>query len=289
MQPTLLITGATGTVGARVLQRLAGTRDALRVFVRDPAKLDRCLAARLEVVTGDLSDVVALERALAAVTRLFVLTKPGPGQAGMERAIFACARRARVEGVVRVSVIGADPASASSVRRWHGEAERALAESGIPHALLRCNFFMQNLLAFARGIAAKSAFALPAGEARISMIDAADIADAAAAALISHDPVRGTFDLTGPESLSFAEVARALSQAAGRQIAYRDSSLDAFRERLVSGGQPAWYAQAMAELYEDFRAGINAPVARDIERLAGRPARSFIEFARAHARAWTGE
>ena len=96
----------------------------------------------------------------------------------------------------------------------------------------------------------------------------------------------GTLTLTGPDAPSFAEVARLIGEAAGKAVSYQPGEGAAFHARLLAAGHPAWYADAMLGLYDDFRAGLNAPVSPDIATVLGRPPRSVAAFAGEFAARW---
>jgi uncharacterized protein YbjT (DUF2867 family) len=284
----ILVVGATGTVGAALVAALRGQGTAVRALVRDPGKLADGALPGVDVARGDLRDAATLADALAGARAAFLLTKPHPDQAALEQGFVAAARAAGCAHVVRLSVLAADPAAASPVRRWHGAADAALRASGLAATILRPNFFMQNMLMFARAIAGRGSFSLPAAAAAVSLIDVRDIAEVAAALLTGRHPAGGVHALTGPQALDFAAVARAIGDAAGRPVAYVPGDPAAFRDRLTAAGQPAWYAEAMAALYDDFRAGLNAPVSPAVDAILGRPPREFAAFARDHAARWRG-
>lgn len=276
----ILVTGATGTVGGALCGALAALKlpheNSVRILARDPAKLPPHV--EFHVARGAYDDPAALDRALDGVTALFLLTKPRPEQPALERSIAAAARRHGVRRLVRLSVMAADAGSSSPVRRWHGESEAAVADSGIPLANLRANFFMQNFKGFARGIAAKGVFSVPAGEARVSMVDVRDIADCAAVLLTEPAMRAGDFTLTGPRSLSFDEVAALAGAARGAPVVYRPSEIPDFIARMISAGTPQWLAEALGALYRDFQDGVNGPIDSSVEKLTGRPARSLETY-----------
>ena len=109
-----------------------------------------------------------------------------------------------------------------------------------------------------------------------------DLADVAATVLTTPGHAGKAYTLTGPQSLSFNEVAATLSRAAGRPIAYVPVSMDAFRQTFVAAGAPRWLVDAIADLYASFLAGDNAPVADGVQRVTGRSPRSLEQFARDH-------
>jgi uncharacterized protein YbjT (DUF2867 family) len=152
---------------------------------------------------------------------------------------------------------------------------------------LRPNLFMQGLLLFRDSIAKQGRFFAPASNARISAVDVRDIA-AAAAALTESGHEGKIYTLTGPEALTHAEMAEGLSQALGKPIAFVDVPPDALRETLTTMGVPAWQAEGLVEDYAHYRRGEAAVVEPGVEAATGQPPRTFAEFARDYANAFTG-
>ena len=145
--------------------------------------------------------------------------------------------------------------------------------------IVRPNLFLQNIPESAiPSIDASGAFYVNAGEARISIVDTRDVG--AAAAVVLTEP--GHADATGPEALSYTDVAGKLSRAPGRQITYVDAPDEAVRDGLLGTGLNAWFAGALVGLYQDYRRsgtdGYAAQVTDTVERLTGRPARSLDDL-----------
>jgi uncharacterized protein YbjT (DUF2867 family) len=184
-----------------------------------------------------------------------------------------------VRRIVRHSMCLADTGR-DMLSRWHREAEAIVAGSGLACTILRPNSFMQNFVTiYGPSIRGQDRFRLPLGAAAMSSVDVRDVAAAATAALI--DEVDGdVFTLTGPQALTGTEMAAVLSDVTGRRIAYADEPEDAGRaprdeaERVVG--------VALSEFGEEMRAGRLATVTSDVERLTGRPAIAFDQFARDH-------
>jgi uncharacterized protein YbjT (DUF2867 family) len=135
---------------------------------------------------------------------------------------------------------------------------------------------MQNLPAMVRGGAIHTA----AGDGRVAMIDARDIAAVAVAALTTPGHEGKTYTLTGPEALSFDDVARNLSQQSGKQIQHVRVSVDDVRTALESAGMAAWFADDMARLHAMLAAGYEDLVTDDVRAVTGSPARTLAQFAR---------
>ncbi|HEY4724557.1 MAG TPA: SDR family oxidoreductase, partial [Actinomycetota bacterium] len=210
----ILVIGATGTVGSEVVRQLVATGERPRALVRDPAAARQRLGEEVEHVVGDLDRPETIAAALAGVDRVFLLTTQSSRQPEWERAVIGAAARAGVGQLVKLSVFRADEQSPLQVARQHGQAERVLAQSGLAATILRPVFFMQNLLAMVHD----AAIATAAGDGRVAMVDARDIAAVAVATLTGGGHAGKTYTLTGPEALSFYQVASILSRQTGRPL-----------------------------------------------------------------------
>jgi uncharacterized protein YbjT (DUF2867 family) len=272
----ILVTGATGTIGSEVVGQLLAADERPRAFVRDPDKARQLLGERVERVVGDLNRPETIEAALAGVDRLFLLTTQSSRQPDWERTVIAAAARAGVAHVVKLSVFRADERSPLQFARQHRQAERALERSGLAWTMVRPVFLMQNLRAMVRGGAIYTA----AGDGRVAMIDARDIAAVAVAALTTPGHEGKIYTLTGPEALTFDDVANTLSQRPGMQIRHVRVSVDDVRTALESAGVAAWFADDMARLHATLAAGYEDLVTDDVRAVTGRPARTLAQFVR---------
>jgi uncharacterized protein YbjT (DUF2867 family) len=285
----ILLTGATGTTGRDIVKELRGAgAGRVRVLARDAGRAEFVREAGFEVVEGDFEKPETLDAALAGVERALLLTPPSPRTFELQRDFIEAAKRAGVRHVVKVSAIGADPSGPEGFGKWHGQAEEALKASGLGWTMLQPNFFMQNLLGQARQIASTGAIYQATGDGRASLIDTRDIAAVAARALTEEGHEGKSYLLTGPEALSYRDVAERLSAALGRQINYVPLTPEQFREGARAQGLPDWLLDALERLNELFASGRAAAVSEDVERVTGRPARTFDEFARDHAAVFKG-
>lgn len=275
----ILVIGATGTVGSEVVRQLVATGERPRALVRDPATARQRLGDQVEHVVGDLDRPETIAAALAGVDRVFLLTTQSSRQPEWERAVIGAAARTGVGQLVKLSVFRADEQSPLQVARQHGQAERVLAQSGLAATILRPVFFMQNLLAMVHD----GAIATAAGDGRVAMVDARDIAAVAVATLTGGGHAGKTYTLTGPEALSFYQVASILSRQTGRPLRHVRVPPDKVRVALQGRGVAAWYADDMAKLHSMLAVGYEEVVTDDIHRVTGRPPRTLAQFAGDHA------
>lgn len=286
----ILVTGANGTVGREVVRQLAAAGVPVRAMVRKPSQPDGRQSPQVEEVLGDFNRAETLDAALAGVDHAYLLPPNNPDQSRQERAFIEAARRAGVQHVVKQSALGAEePDSPVSFLHAHHAAEEFLRASGVPFTILRPGTFMQNMLASAPTIQAQNRFFMPVGDARISHVDARDIAAVAVEALTKPGHAGKTYTITGPAALTYGEVADALSQALGRTITYVPVAPREWRDNLVSAGADPWFADAMVTLLERVIVPRGTEITDTVETVAGRQPITFAQFARDHADAFRGD
>lgn len=280
---TILVIGATGTIGQQVVTQLVGRGASVRALVRDPARA--VFPPQVEVVQGDLLDPDTLRPALAGVSTLFLLNAVVPDEFTQALITLNLAREAGVERLVYLSVIHSD--RYVNVPHFAGKygVERMIEALGFSATILRPAYFMNNDLAIRDVVTGYGVYPTPIGATGLAMIDARDIGEIAAIELIHRD--RATrpmpterIDLVGPDTLTGADAAAIWSEVLGRPIAYGGDDTAAF-ERTLRGFMPAWMAYDMRLMADRFASdGMLAQpgaVQRLSERL-GRPLRSYRDF-----------
>ena len=279
----ILVTTA-GKVGAETVRLLRQQGIPVRVLVRDPRKAAALAEMGAEIAEGDLEAPPTVDEALAGVTTVVLVSPAVPAQ---ELNVVRSAARAGVTHIVKVT----SKASADSPiarRRGQAEIEAGLTASGLGHTLLRSNAYMQNFLALAPAIARTGSFGSSAGAGRVGLIDARDVGAVAAAVAASPATHAGmTYWLTGPDLISYADVAAVLSTALGRPITYRELSFEDDREAMIRAGVPEPLAEMNAQAFGLIAAGDAAWLSEDVPSLLGRPARSFARFAADYAAAFS--
>ena len=280
----MILVTTSGKVGSEAARLLAMRKVPVRVLVRDAQKAKALADAGAEIAVGDLAVPATIDEAMDGVTSVVLVSPAVPAQ---ELNVVASAARARVGHVVKAS----SKASADSPiarRRWQAEIEAGLAASGVPHTLLRSNAYMQNVLALAPAIARTSSFGSSAGTGRIGMVDARDVAAVAASIAASPAPHAGkTYWLTGPELISYYDVAAALSALLGRIITYRELAFGQDKDAMIRAGIPEQIAEMNAQAADLTADGDAAWITDDVTSLLHRPARSFKGFAADFANAFS--
>lgn len=286
--PTVLVTGATGTIGQRLVQRLANSGTPVRALVRNPTKAKADLPANIECIRGNLDDPDSVAAALRGVGRAVLITPGAPKLHEREARFIAAAKKARLRFLIKLSVINAHPASANAFGRWHARSELALVESGLPFAIVQSNFFMQNLLGSAPTVRAEGAIYGATGAGRASHVDAADVAEVIASLLLS--PLResaGTVHIvTGPEALTLADIADRIAAAIGRPVRAVELPENQFRAAMCDAGAPAWLTDATFELQSMARRGEASMITDTVRRIGGKEPTLLIDWATANAPAF---
>ncbi len=277
----ILVIGGHSKIGAALIGELLDRGQQVRALVR--AGEPGGIPAPAQTVTGDLADEGSLVTAMEGAEKVFLLSSPHPEAVSWHRNAIDAARRTDVRLVVRSSILGADKDSPAEFISAHTACDRYLEGSGLPCVIVRPNLFLQNIPeSTIPAIDASGNFYVNAGAARISMVDTRDIAAVAAVALTEPGHAGAHYDVTGPEALSYADVAAGLTRAMRRQVAYVDVPDDAVRQALLGAGLNEWFASALVGLYQDYRRsgadGYAAQVTGTVQRLTGRPPRSLADL-----------
>lgn len=281
---TILITGATGTVGRHVIRHLVQRGAQVRALVRDPGKAD--LPEGVEIAQGDLLDVDALRQAFQGVSTLFLLNAVVADEFTQALIALNVAREVGVRRVVYLSVIHSD--RYVNVPHFAGKfgVERMIEQMGFEATILRPAYFMDNDLTVQAAISGYGIYPMPIGSKGLAMIDTRDIGEIAAIALLARDrapdgAASTRLNLVGPDTLTGADVAGLWSDVLGRTIAYGGDDTVGF-EQTLRQFMPAWMAYDMRQMAERFLSDGMVPDAGDVARLTqllGRPLRSYRAFA----------
>ena len=285
-EPNLLVSGATGMIGGLLADTLVSRNVPFRAMVRAKDKADK-LTGRpgVTVVPGDFDDPKSLEHALEGVERAFLLTNSSERTEGQQKAFVEAARKAGVRHVVKLSQFAAREDSPVRFLRYHAAVEQALRDSGVGWTFLRPNLILQAYLPFAPMIE-KGLLQAPIGDARVSVVDARDIAAVAAEALTGKGHEGKTYTITGPQAASHAEIAAALGGVAGHDVRFESLPPQTFEDALKGMGMPEWQAEGLVEDYAHYDRDEAAAVSSDVERVTGKGPRSLDDFARDYAAAF---
>jgi uncharacterized protein YbjT (DUF2867 family) len=292
MVDTILVTGATGTVGSEVIKQLLSSpltsNFNIKAAVHSQESAKRVAAERrVKPVQIDYNKPDTIVTAFKDIDRLFLLT---PFQSNMvelsSNLVNVAKKTGVVKHIVKLSVMGADADPGIAGGRLHRKAENIIEESGISYTFLRPNFFMQNFINFfSQTIKEQDAFYVPAGDGKVSFVDVRDIAGVAVQALLNESKHgQKAYNSTGPNAISYTQAAEILSNEVGRKIKYLDISEDQAREGMKAIGMDEWFINSMMELFSITRAGYVSDVSPAIEEVTGKKPITFSEFAKDYSR-----
>jgi uncharacterized protein YbjT (DUF2867 family) len=269
-----LVTGATGRVGRHVVASLAEAGHGVRALVRDAGAA--ALPGGVEAVQGDLTSPGAVERAAQGMDGVYLMW---PGLPVDHRIVDALARNVR--HVVYLSTDVTDLADGETATSFHQEIERLIRRSGLGWTFVRAIDFAANTLAWA-GQVRQGVVRWPYGNAARSLIHERDIADVAVQALTAPGHHGAAYVITGPESITHREQVRVIGEVIGREVRWEELPPEIAREELTAAWGDAAFVQARLKAWGRF-AEEPERVTGTVERLLGRPARTFREWAEDHA------
>ncbi|SDM61601.1 Uncharacterized conserved protein YbjT, contains NAD(P)-binding and DUF2867 domains [Geodermatophilus siccatus] len=290
MPRVIAVTGATGVLGGRVVERLAGRGDvALRLVVRDAARAPRVPGAGVAVVPGGYADGPGLTAALAGVHTLYLVSAAeAEDRLQQHRTAVAAAAAAGVQRVVYTSFLGAAPDAVFTLARQHAATEEALAATGVRTTVLRHAMYADFVPFFAVLEDGRAVIAAPADDGRASFVSRDDLADVGAAVLLDDSPALdgAVLDVTGPEALSLDDAAAVLAEVTGRPAAYRRQTVEEAWATRRPSGHPDWEVEGWVTSYRAIAAGEMSRVTDVVPTLTGHPARTVAEHLRAHPEDW---
>lgn len=273
----ILVTGATGNVGSELVAALLADGHAVRALVRGERPAG--LPAQAQAVRGDLNDPASLADGLAGAESLFLM----PGYADMP----GIAAQAKAAGVARIVLLSGNSAGGeedNAVSAYMNRSEAAVRESGVPYTFLRPFGFMSNTLRWLDQLTAGDVVREPFATVPIAVVDPADIAAVAAAALTSPAHEGQIYRLSGPEALLPADRLRILGEVLGRDLRLDPMSDEEARVSL-SAQMPTEYVDAFFQFYVEGTLDESTPQPT-VERVLGRAPRTFLDWVTAHADAF---
>ena len=270
----IALTGATGTVGRELVRLLVEQGERPRVLTRDVSLARRLFGGSADYAYADLDRPDTLPAALAGAERVFLLTPATSRQPAREHHLVAATVTAGVGHIVKTSVFRADEASPLRIAQQHGRTEALIASTRLDWTFLRPVFFMQNLI----GQILNGELVTAAGAGRVGMIDARDVAAAAAAVLTNPAPGGRVYTLTGPQAVTFDEVADLVSSIGTAGRVHREVAPEQVRAAMLRSGAERWFASDMARLHAMLAQGYEDVVTPDVSWLTGRPGRDLPAF-----------
>jgi NAD(P)H dehydrogenase (quinone) len=287
---SIVVTGATGQLGRLVIEALLERGYPATDIVgtgRDTSKIDDLAERGVQVVRVDYAESKSLREAFSGAERILLISGSEVGQRVVQHQnVIEAAKEAGVELLVYTSIAHADR-TLMQLAAEHQATEKALADSGLPYALLRNGWYLENYTGQVAGYLEHGAVLGSAGNGRISAATRADYAQAAAAVLLREDQAGSIYELGGDDAFTLAELAVVVSEVSGRPVTYRDLPTDQYTEVLVQAGLPESYAAVLADSDQGISRGDLQVDTGDLSALIGRPTRSMPDAVR-EAAAYAG-
>ncbi|MGO4613676.1 SDR family oxidoreductase [Nocardia sp. 2YAB30] len=279
---TVAVTGASGQLGRLVVEALLreGPTPVVAI-VRDPRKVADLAERGVDVRQADYDDAAALDKALDGVDRVLLVSGNEFGaRVAQHTNVIRAAERAGVELLAYTSIPNATD-NPLILAQEHKGTEAALAESTVPHVILRNSWYWENYLGGLAHAVESGVLHGAAGGGRVAGASRADYADAAARVLTTDGHAGRVYELGGDERLTYAELAQVISQAAGKPVRYENLPEAEYAAGLLQAGLPAAYANGLADADTGISRGILDVQSGDLRELLGRPATPAVEVFRA--------
>ncbi|MEV4128477.1 SDR family oxidoreductase [Nocardia sp. NPDC049707] len=279
---TVAVTGAGGQLGRLVVEALLreGATPVVAI-VRDPRKVADLAERGVEVRQASYDDTEALDRALAGVDRVLLISGNEFGtRVAQHTNVIRAAERAGVKLLAYTSIPRATE-NPLILAQEHRGTEEVLAESAVPHTLLRNGWYWENYFGALGHTVESGVLRGAAGAGRVAGAARADYAEAAAKVLTGDGHAGRIYELGGDERLTYAELAQVISQAAGKPVRYENLSKQDYSAALEQAGLPGTYAAVLADADAGIGDGILDVDSGDLQKLLGRPSAPAVEVFRA--------
>lgn len=268
-----LVTGATGKLGSKIVDVLLKSVPAseLAVSVRNPEKAEALKAKGVDVRHGDFDKPETLDEAFKGVERLLIISADGDNDTRIRQHANAvdAAERAGVSFIAYTSLADATE-SQNLMAPPHVETEGAIERTGISHAFLRNNWYLENELGSIQGVLAGAPWVTAARDGKVGWALQDDYAEAAANVLMADDFEQDIFELSGPLHTQ-AELVETLSDVLGREVAFQEVSLDAYADVMRGAGVPEGAIPIVVGIQDSIRNGSLEVESNDFELVLGRP------------------
>ena len=272
----ILVIGATGNTGSILVPKLLNSGIDVRIFVREEEKANSLKNLGAEVIVGDLDKPESIIPAVNGVDKIYLLTWNGPTQLQqVKNVINAVKESGEKPHIIRHSMWGSEK---SRIIRQGLQAEDIIKASGLPWTMLQPTFYMQNTMMAIQTISSDGSIYWDMKDGKLGMIDVRDIADVAFAVITGEGHEGKSYILTGPEAISFNDVAQTFSKVLNKEIKYINVPGEASKQAMVGMGLPEWIADGYVELSEGFSENFANKATKNVEMLTGHPARSFETF-----------
>jgi len=269
----ILVTGATGKLGTKVIDSLLKTVPAgqLAVSVRNPEKAEGLRSRGVEVRQGDFDHPESLVSAFTGIDRLLIISTDGDNETRIRQhaTAVAAAEKAQVKFIAYTSVgnAGSNPLHLAQV---HRTTEAAIIKTGIPYSFLRNNWYLENETGSIQGVLAGAPWVTSAGTGKVGWAPKQDYAEAAAAVLSGAGHENTIYELSG-KPMTQEELAAILGTVLGKEVIVQQVDDAAYKEIMKGAGLPDFVVEMIAEMQQSIRKGALDIESSDFEKLLGRP------------------
>ncbi|GAB6174377.1 SDR family oxidoreductase [Paradesulfitobacterium aromaticivorans] len=275
----IVVTGANGNLGRQAVNFLRERIPAsqIAVSVREPEKAADLAAAGIDVRKADFTDRASVVRAFAGAEKVLIVSTTGLGDPLSEhKNAVAAAVEAGVKHIVYTS---GTKETMSPIGKVHDKTEEAIFATGLTYTILRDNLYADVLVRDVLGAIKSGEMSMPVDEGKVTAVTRTDCAAAAAAVLATDGHQDKIYEICGPESLDWNDLAEIASEIAGKPISFLKASPDTFRQAMVAAGLPDFRVDFMLEIYKAYSSGVYDISSDAVAVLTGRPAtptRAFI-------------
>ncbi|POF31727.1 SDR family oxidoreductase [Roseibium marinum] len=275
----IAITGANGQLGRLVLEHLASlTDDPIRALARSPDKARDLASAQITVVKADYDDPASLPAALQGVDRLLLISGSEVGKRTPQHvAVIDAAKASGVGFIAYTSLLNA-PGSSLMLAKEHIATERHLRGCGIPHAILRNGWYVENFVGTIAAALAHGAVVGASGNGKFSAAGRKDYAQAAARIVSGSDLSTRTLELAGHPAFSLDDLAAEISRQSGREIPFTNLPEETYAGVLIQAGLPEGFAAVLADSDRGASQGELFSASTALQELIGHPTRALGDF-----------
>ncbi|MBE2216846.1 MAG: SDR family oxidoreductase [Ignavibacteria bacterium] len=282
----ILVTGASGNIGSRLIEHLRGKELNVKAGLRNIEKSKTIGGDNVELVEFDYDRPETFKNAFSGIDKLFIVPPMVPDFKQRFRAAIESAKKAGIKYIAKLSVSGADSTSENTFQKMHGEVEEIVRNSHIAHVTINPVEFYQNYSNFySASIKNEGKIYLPQGKSVKSMIDVDDIA-AAFAVVLTENGHEGkmynaaAYDYTNPE------IAEIFTKELGKPVEYIDVPEEAARNEMQNHNMPEWFINAMMQLHYAWKQGWMVAPHEDLFSLIKKNPKTFNEFVKENAGAF---
>ncbi|MCY9339952.1 SDR family oxidoreductase [Bacillus haynesii] len=269
----MLVTGATGKLGSKIVEKLLETvpADQLAVSVRNPEKAEALRARGVDVRQGDFDRPETLESAFRGIDRLLIISADGDNETRIRQHgnAVAAAEHAGVRFIAYTSIANARD-SKNFLAPTHKATEEAILKTGIPYSFLRNNWYLENEMSSIQGVLAGAPWVTSAENGKVGWALQQDYADAAAAVLSGEGHENTVYELSG-ELLTHEEIASALGEVLGKEVPVQHVDDAAYRDIMKNAGVPDFLIPMVVDIQKGIREGTLEVESDDFEKVLGRP------------------